>query len=176
MSDTLIIGGQTYNNVAGIKATNSNNTVLTYTNGGGGLVYETGTYTPVSDIAQPTISFANTHTTTPISIAIIDNSQGVISADSVSYWVFNDWYNALGKYVCTTGTTALRYAKVSYGYKSSSSYSESTATISNLTGTNSTSLPYYISTSEFKPYSGSATRYFRSGSSYEWIAVWAPTT
>lgn len=149
--------------------------------GGGGLVYETGTYTPASDAAQPTISFANTHTTLPMYCMMADTTGTYSSTTQTNYiWTFDDNYGLFGKgFMYDSSVT--RYANVFYMYRGSNSTSMSMASASitdpNISSsTNSTKYGYYMTTSSFKPYTGSTTRYWRSGRTYKWIAVWAPTT
>ena len=148
--------------------------------GSSGLVYETGTYTPTSNIAQPTISFANTHSTTPM-IAIISDISAASSITSNSNLCV--CYAETYKYTNTSfpsSTSAVRYGFVYYYYRSSSNSNYGNVTLSynsNDTGNSSTSYArYWVTESSFKPSSNSTSRYFRSGRSYKWIAVWAPTT
>jgi len=148
--------------------------------GSGGLEYESGTYTPASNIAQPTISFANTHSTTPM-IAIISDISAASSITSNSNLCV--CYAETYKYTNTSfpsSTSAVRYGFVYYYYRSSSNSNYGNVTLSynsNDTGNSSTSYArYWVTESSFKPSSNSTSRYFRSGRSYKWIAVWAPTT
>lgn len=141
------------------------------------LEYETGTYTPTEDISRLTISFANTHTTRPYFVMMIDISSAtaVPSSNSMLTWSIESWQD-----VYDTGlyfySTDLYYARISYIYQSGSSFSTNETNISGLTGTGNASFGYYLTASEFLPYSGSSNRFFRSGRTYKWIAVWAPTT
>ena len=43
------------------------------------------------------------------------------------------------------------------------------------TSSSSTSYPrYWVTASDFKPYSNASSRYWASGNTFKWIAVWAP--
>lgn len=148
--------------------------------GSSGLVYETGTYTPASDIARPTISFANTHTTTPLLVTIIDTSAASsTTANSAEFFSYVDVY----RYTNTGfpyNTSSVRYGVAHYYYRSSNGSTNGTNSVtynSDNAGDSSTSYSrYYATESNFKPYCNSTSRYFRTGRTYKWIAVWAPTT
>lgn len=91
--------------------------------GGGGLEYESGTYTPTSDIAAPTISFSKVHTEAPIYFAIVDVSgASSITANSNLFVGYFDCYKMFGAGY-PYSTNAYRYALMNYVYKSSSSTS-----------------------------------------------------
>ena len=135
-----------------------------------GLVYETGTYKPTADIAHPSISFTGSHATRPFFVGIVDAEASIASTDSVQYWsIFSlvDFCNSV-----QVNSTSYRYARTTYGYKTSSGGSTSGDNISSLTGSGNSAMPFYLSNTEFNPYSGSTSRYFRSTRSYKWIAVW----
>ena len=144
--------------------------------GGGGLTYETGTYTPASNIAKPTISFANAHTGRPICVILSDTETTLAPTDSTLYWGISSFYDAFGTPFKYTNS-ASQYARVMYGYKTSSGCQHSGFNVTSLTGgTNSTDMPYHLTNTGFTPYLNSTSRYFLSSRTYKWIAVWAPTT
>lgn len=140
-----------------------------------GLVYEQGTYTPSSNVAQPTISFANTHTALPMFVMIADCTNDYSTTTYTNYmWAYLNYYTAFGAIVPYSSSSG-RYGQVTYAYRSNgaSSTSQGTIQISSTTGTSSTSdLGYWLSTTAFKPGSNSTSRYWRSGRTYKWIAVW----
>ena len=160
-----------------------NGVKLTGTGSGGGssgLVYETGTYTPTADIARPTISFTNTHTTLPIIVAMYD-ATGTYDTVSNSnhqlvYYYFYDDTNP--DYVAST---QLAYGRVQWVYRGTNTTSLSSGGVAlnypaSNTGSGSTSYPrYWVTEANFRPYSSSASRYWRTGRTYKWIAVWGPT-
>lgn len=138
----------------------------------GGLEYETGTYTPAEDINQPTISFANTHSTPPM-FALISETSGVVGPARVlgfGIWVYEYAFGVSPK--ATSSITY--YGRTQYQYTKNDAGSSS--------GTNSTSLPgsspdtveKFITASSFKPMAG--THNFATGVTYKWIAVWKPAT
>ena len=142
--------------------------------GGSGLVYESGTYTPTADVAQPTISFTGTHTDRPFFVLIEDiGGTNVPATDSAIYWCVVSWYDFTGVTVRSNSSTQF-YGRVQYAYKTSSSWTTSGTNLSTLTGTANTALSYHLSNTAFKPYVNSSTRYFRNGRTYKWIAVWKP--
>lgn len=133
--------------------------------GGGGLVYETGQFKPTSDIAEPTISFANAHTGRPIFIGLADSDDTNLAADaSIMAWFFFSWYDAFGT-TYKQKSSANEYARFCYAYKSSTSVSTSSTVYTSTSMTR-------VDNTQFKPYAGSTTRYYRSGHTYNWIAVW----
>lgn len=144
--------------------------------GGGGLEYETGTYTPTEDIAQPTINFANTHSDRPFVVLITDTGgSSVTQTDSALYWAIVSFYDVFGVGAYST-TTNQYYARAQYMFKTSTGGSAGGNNVTSLSGSSNTSMTYYLSNTSFKPYLGSTSRYFRSGRTYKWIAVWAPAT
>ena len=142
--------------------------------GSGGLEYETGTLTPTSDASTPIIEFSNTHTDIPSYINIVDTTGTTATSSSCLYWTFMNWYTAFGAVVKTTNSANM-YGRYQYGYKSSSGASAGNIDCTN-TGSSSGGLYYLVSTDRFGPYCGSGNRYWRSGRTYKWIAVWAPPT
>lgn len=133
--------------------------------GGGGLVYETGQFKPTSDIAEPTISFANAHTSRPILIGLAESSNAsVFATDSILSWFFFSWYDAFGtSYLQKSGTN--EYSRYCFFYKTSSGVSNGSTLYTNTTMAR-------ISNSQFKPYAASSSRYYRANHTYNWIAVW----
>ena len=148
--------------------------------GGGGssgiTEYETGTYTPTSDIARPTINFSNTHTNPPSIIVLADSNQTLSAAANANlYFTYIDHERLFG-HGWPYSTNARRYGAALYCYKSSNGISNSQSTFSyssTNTGDSSSSYPRYFATpTGFKPYSGSTSRYWKSGRAYKWIAIW----
>lgn len=148
-------------------------TAGTASGGGGGLVYETGTYTPAADIATPTISFSNTHSTPPWAICIAADSSSFLAANSNLWWTYNSFYYGVGV-APFRSSSGHHYGVVRYGYRSSS-VTAGGVNLSALTGSSTSSLSYWVTSSEFTPSTESTSRYYRAGTDYKWIAVWAPT-
>ena len=144
--------------------------------GGSGLTYETGTYTPTADTARPTISFTNSHSTTPILVAMVDTSSasGITSNSNIlfCYW---DPYRAFGSGY-PYSTSATRYAVAYYSYRGSNNASSGGVLVqynSDNTSSSSTSYSrYWVTSSAFYPYSNSSSRYWRANRTYKWYAVW----
>ena len=143
--------------------------------GGSGLVYESGTYKPTEDIQRPTISFANSHSTRPFCV-LIEDTGGSSIAETNSFLAFAlvSWYDFSGTSIYGAETSQY-YGRAQYFSKSSSSVSTGGNTISALSGATNGCMPYYLTESGFIPF-GASSRLFRSGRTYKWIAVWAPTT
>lgn len=134
----------------------------------GGLVYETGTWTPSEDIAQPTINFTNSHDSKPLCVLISDvTGTSQSTNNSELYWAYIDYYTAFGQQVIV-GSNSF-YARRQGSYRATTDSSSNSG--SNETSASTT----YVSSTCFKPTNG-APYYWRANRTYKWIAVWAPTT
>lgn len=143
--------------------------------GGGGLVYEAGTLTPAGDIVRPVISFSNVHTNKPSLVLISDIEETIAAADSAEYFAILNWFDCFGV-ALKASSTIMNYARIQFGYKTSAGLTQGGYVINSYGSGSTSALGYYLSNSSFKPYVGSNSRYFRSGRTYKWIAVWAPTS
>lgn len=143
--------------------------------GGSGLEYEEGTWTPSADVAKPTISFTNTHTERPIYVIMSDTSEELRADTDMLEWAIMNWYDAFGVGMAVS-STQINYARTQAVYKTASNFSVTANNVSMLEGdSNTVYMGYFLTNTSFSPYSGSSTRYWRSGRTYKWIAVWAPT-
>lgn len=137
--------------------------------GGGGLEYETGTFTPASDTSNPTISFAKSHSTRPFVALIADlgatQSNGTFIASLVV-----SYYDLYGQSLFGDKL----YGRYDY-FRANNTAVGSTGTTCSSTANTSGGLDYYVTNSEMKG-SRSSNAYFRSSRTYTWIAIWAPTT
>ena len=170
-SATLITKNITANgtyNASSDNADGYSSVTVNVSGGGGGLVYETGTYTLASDKTNPTISFANAHTGRPFFVMMCDTSANAPSQNSIYYWTISNWYDVFGNTAIINDYS--HYARVQYAYKTSSSVS--------VGGRNVTSISDFgtlITASSFIPFA-TVSYSWRTGRTYKWIAVWAPTT
>ena len=165
-----ITANGTYN--ASSDSADGYSSVTVNVSGGGGLVYETGTWTPTTDISGPTISFQNAHTEAPVFVMISDATG---SYDDTTHtcqsFVYGDWEKAFGTTI-NPSTSSSQYALYRGVYRASN------ATAYSNTGTifiSRTSAEAYVNSSRFVPSIGSGY-YWRTNRTYKWIAVWAPTT
>lgn len=144
--------------------------------GGSGLVYETGTYTPASDVDQINISFTETHSEVPFYVLMYDTTKSYPGvADYIEYMTLNNFY-AFGDWIQRTSSVSL-YARAFWGYTTASSDTSSGINITALTpDIQNSALSYWLTTSGFKAYTNTNSHYWKSGRTYKWIAVWAPTT
>lgn len=148
---------------------------------GGGLVYETGTWTPTNDIARGEIAFTNTHDNPPCLVAIYDSSSpSTLGTYSSITELFFDPYGLNGDGF-PSSRTSVNYAIAQYTYTGSSVSTSGQRRIfvskSSITSDSSaTSVRYWIKPDRFYPYTDSTSRYWRAGRTYKWIAVWAPTS
>lgn len=145
----------------------------TYEGGGGsGLEYETGTWTPVSDASSYDISFSNTHSTAPVMYEIIDATGTYDNTTNSSYRVSGVNFEQLFGAEMYYSETMKWYCRLDYVYRGSSASAFST---SGNSGTNSSEWSYFATSTSISAFTGSS-RYWRSGRTYKWIAIWAPTT
>lgn len=171
----LVSGSETKTANGTYDVTNLAELVVNVSGGGGsGLVYESGTYSPSADIARPTISFSNSHSTRPFAVVIAQTSGTVTSQNSNLFYAIFSWYDAYGTTLTYGSTTA--YARNAFGYRTSSSATWNGYTQTALTGTATGAVEYNLTASAFYPYTGSSSRYWRKNNTYKWIAVWKPTT
>jgi hypothetical protein len=176
----FVEGSQTITQNGTVDVTNLAEVIVNVSGGGGsGLTYETGTYTPSADIAQPTINFANAHTELPIFVMMSDAMHDYNTTTYTSYfWSYQNFYTAFGSGV-PYSSSAERYGLVTWIHRTngSSNTSNGAIQISYTTGNSNTSyLGYWLSTSWFKPSSNSTSRYWRKNRTYKWIAIWKPTS
>lgn len=140
-----------------------------------GLVYETGTYTPESDVAKPFISFANAHSVRPAYILLSDTTGDTPSANSTTVFAFFDLYLPFGSTLVVPDSDPI-YAMAFRIYEASTAPNGTWYRITSLTGSAAKSMPYWVTSTGFYPYGGSNSRLFREGRTYKWIAVWAGET
>lgn len=144
--------------------------------GGGGLVYETGTWTPATDTTGETISFSNTHTVAPMYVQLCDIGETETDASSVLNFGIIDYRKMFGSGVNYGTSTTYGYAE--WATKTSSSFTSSDQRFTTDTDNSSNKLsPYYwVTETGFYAYVNSSSRYFRANRTYKWISVWAPTS
>lgn len=154
----LVSGSDTVTSNGTVDVTNLASLIVNVSGGSGtGLEYESGTYEPSSDIAKPQINFSKTHTKAPILVAIADQTSTTPSANSNVSCVILCYYNAFG-------ANMMSYQAIGYyTYKTSSSMTSSG---------NPQQTASWVSSEWFKPQSNSNSRYWRSGRTYKWVAVW----
>ena len=140
--------------------------------------FEEGIYEPSSNIAHPTIEFAQEHDTPPSIAAIVDMT-GTSSTTTQSAWAFVifNWYRAWGETISyASNSNAYGYYYLTYRGNSTSSLSAAGTRIqypdTNSSASGTSYMSYFLTKSSFKPYSGSSSRYFRTGRTYKWFALW----
>lgn len=148
--------------------------------GGGGLTYETGTWTPASDVYDHTISFANTHTVAPFYFMIWDNTGTNLTTTSTAYAVVYSNASQFFGNGYTTGNTT-QYGFAVRRYRNASNATTGTTGVLNTPYTDNTTSAnnnsrYWATETGIRAYYGSNGYYWRSGRTYKWLAVWAPTT
>lgn len=142
--------------------------------GGSSIEMESGTFKPSSDIAHPTISFSNTHTTPPSFAWIAYN--GFVNTSSMMVFVLFDPVALFGfpMYYNSTSTRKGAYFMGYRGTGTAASFSSGIITYGtdNSGSSDTTYYRYYATESQFKPYSGSGQRYFRAANTFSWKAYW----
>lgn len=149
--------------------------------GGGGLEYETGTWTPAEDVNNYVISFNGTHTVAPWYYLIVDETGVYSDVTNSNYSILYYNYHQLTGAPFNVSTTTNRYAAVQYFYRSSAT--AVTNGILNITypytykiGVSSNCSRFWATETGIKAYTNGDSRYWRTGRTYKWIAVWAPTS
>lgn len=182
-SATLITKNITANGTYNASSDNADgySSVTVSVSGGGGLVYETGTWTPSEDVATYVISFANTHTEPPFFYIVSDATGSYSNATNTGYatW-FVDWHHLFGEAIYETASS-LKYSEYRSRYKGSSDSISGGGAMLNYpytdSGDSSATYPRYFATETgIRAYASSTARYWRAGRTYKWIAVWKPTT
>lgn len=160
------------NEVTGASDTTLSDAVHTLASGyggsGSGLEYETGTYTAAED-GNPYISFTNSHTSAPSIIVLMDVSTSYIGTKAGTQYGFFDYEKLFGTKLKTSSTSqcdgAYQWARVG---GSSASTSLGSVTLTNTTT--------QVTSSGFTPNFNSNVYKCKSGQTYKWIAIWAPTS
>lgn len=150
----------------------------------GGLEYETGTWTPESDVSDYLITLNNTHTAAPYYYMITDESGSYSSATTSSFAViYNNFHQLFGQAFQINSTGDNMYAIVHFLYRSSSADALSgtaglqiTHPYTDTVANSNIYSRYWATETTIRAYTNSTSRYFRAGRTYKWIAVWAPTT
>ena len=133
-----------------------------------GLEYETGTYTAAAD-GNPNISFTNSHTSAPSIIVFMDVSTSYIDTTAGTQYGFFDFVKLFGTKLKTSNTLqrdgAYQWARVG---GSNVSTSLGSAILPDTTT--------QVTSSGFTPNFNSNSYKCKSGQTYKWIAIWAPTS
>ena len=119
---TLITKSITANGTYNASSDNADgySSVTVNVSGGGGLEYETGTWTPTNDIARGEIAFTNTHDNPPCLVAVYDSSSpSTLGTYSSLTELFFDPYGLNGDGF-PYDSTSVNYAITQYTYTSSS--------------------------------------------------------
>lgn len=143
-------------------------TVGTGSGGGGGLEYEEGTVIPSSDISRLTISYTNTHNAPASFAGIYDMTNDSAVSGSCVFWQATNIVGIAGVPVYSSASSIYR-AYFIYGFKSSDTAISTTNVMLN-------DCADWTTTNGFLAYCQSSNRYWRSGRTYKWIAVWVSTT
>lgn len=173
---TLITKSITANgtyNASSDNADGYSSVTVNVSGGGGGLEYEAGTWIPASDVADYTISFSSTHTTAPFFYMVVDSGTDYFTTTNTNYAtaVFSPYLfcGAIQK----PSSGANYYAYMHFRFRTSSSTAFSTG---NSAIVSSADFGNWATSTGIRAYANSASRYWRSGRTYKWVAVWAPTS
>lgn len=143
--------------------------------GGGGLEYETGTFSPESDIARPEIIFKNSHTDPPVMVTIQD-STGTIYTTSSTVVEFTFAYFSKFSGTPLVASSSLSIYAILYQVNRGSNASQFSASGEMLSSeSGSSGVSRYVSNTGFIP-NRANNYYYRSGRTYKWLAVWKPTS
>lgn len=140
--------------------------------GGGGLEYETGTWTPSEDVAEYTIEFTNTHTTPPFFYMVYDATNQVTTTTYSNYVA-----TFMSPYLLSGDTISASATNINYGYLATTRRATNSQSLSHANNAlASSAISTFATNTGINAYSYSSSYYFRAGRPYKWIAVWPPTT
>lgn len=150
--------------------------------GGGGLEYETGEWTPEEDVRRTEILFQNEHRLPPIFIGMAYcGPKEIVNYREELFVIFNN-YTLFGTYTWEGSSASARDClQIVDLYRATSSSSlvimrRYARNYGDATGdeTDASYVGYWCSKKNFHPYTGAANSFWKAGSLYKWIAVWAP--
>lgn len=185
---TLITKSITANgtyNASSDNADGYSSVTVNVSGGGGGLEYETGTWTPASDTSSYVIQFSNTHTTPPAFYEIVDATGTYSDTKNSLYRLgYVQWDRLFGSSACINFNNSgdIKYGRYDTVQRTTSATSMSTQGgfmnyPATETGDSTTNHPgYWATETGIKAAGYSSSRYWRTGRTYKWIAVWAPTS
>ena len=147
--------------------------------GSGGLMYETGTWTPAEDVSSYTIPFINTHSVAPSIYVIAEaTAQTIMYASSNVCVAYSNIHQITGAACETDNDTYYGFVMQRYT-TSGNAMTGATANLvspyTNASDSTNTQSRYWAKETGIKATSSSSSRYWRSGRTYKWIAVWTPT-
>lgn len=150
--------------------------------GGGGLEYEMGTFSPTENMAVFVIPFANTHTTAPFYYMIADATGSYYSTTNSSFLVaYNNYDQLFGEPIYKSSDPSIVYGRVATQYRGSNTSSISNVNYDLLTSyeeeydTSTAHSRFWATETGINACTNGTSYYFRSGRTYKWIAIWAPT-
>lgn len=164
-----------------INASNFDTEILNLPSGGG-VEYESGTYTPTSNVQRPTINFTNTHTTAP-TIIILEKVNDVPTLPEQLLFVYVDFEKLFGGpwiRITSNGNTPVYVFAINSSQRLETQTVNGTAycnVSSSNEGASGPTYPRWFATKTgFTPgaYSASTTYWatFVANEQYEWKAYW----
>lgn len=142
--------------------------------------YETGFFTPTSDVSTYNISFAKTHYWLPFYAFVGDVTNVYDSTTNTNaFMLYQNWQRMIGVPERPSSSSNI-YGQITGAYRGSSTTAFTNTTYASLnysdenTGTSSSIYPrFWVTPSGMKAYIGSSTMW-RSNRTYKWIAIWVP--
>lgn len=146
--------------------------------GSGGLTFESGTYEPSADTTGEKILFANSHSEAPAFVMMVDATGTADTTTNTNMvFVFYDYYKLYGTGI-PWSSSAYRYASAFYVYRASSTTALTQGSVhcaynSDNAGSGGINFPrFWCDELGFTPNSASTSRYWRTGRTYKWYAIW----
>ena len=150
--------------------------------GGGGLEYETGTWSPANDTASYTIQFAKTHTTAPYLYSVFDATGSYLNKTYTNQQIIYFNFHQLFGSAMYVSSTSLRYGIAATWYRAGNATSVSNGLwnieypYTDSGDSSSTYSRYWATETGIKADTNNTSRYWRAGRTYKWIAIWTPTS
>lgn len=182
MADALTaIGNKGVTVPSGAKSDDLASLIANITGGSGGLEYEEGTWSPSEDTSGEKILFANQHTEAPVFIHLVDATGTADTTTNTNMaFIWFDYYKLFGTGL-PWSSSAFRYAWAGYIYRASSTTALTQGAVqcvynSDVQRADGINLPrFWTDELGFTPNSASTSRYWRTGRTYKWYAIWKKT-
>ena len=170
----LVSGSQTLERNGTFDVTNLAQVLTSFPDG---FNYETGTFSPSSDVATYNISFSRTHSWMPFFAMVVDVTGTYDSTTNTSHYMcYHNYLQAWSELdKMASSTNVYGYTHIAYRSAGTSSFVYNQYpfyySFTNTSSTNQNYPRYWITETGIKAQTVS-TAYWRAGRTYRWFAIW----